>query len=398
MSRGGKAGGVNNSYFNVKNVNTNALSGIRFDTVDWVKLNTESVYHIENAHDVIVAQKRELDNWKEHNVYEEVEDTGQDVITTRWVFTEKIQEGKSHVKARLVARGFEEDKSEIKTDAPTVRKENLRLVCCIAAMNEWKIHSVDVSSVFLQGWDIDRAVYILPPPEANTKCLWKLKTSVYGLCDAPRSWYNKVNSVFLQSGLKRSKYDHELFYLRSGNVLQGAIGCHVDDFLNTGTILFHENAGAEIREQFRLSAERESEFGFLGMQIEQGDSEIILHQDQYIDTLTPIKLLNYERNRPLTISEKRLLKSFVGQLQWVAKHSRPDVSFTACELSTKISSATVAEVKYANKKLKHLQSRTVRVVISNTGDIINSRLVVYSDASQFAIRWFPGRIYYFSAG
>ena len=94
-----------------------------------------------------------------------------------------------------MARGFEEDSSEIKKDAPTVRRENLRLLCSIAMSKGWTINSVDIKSAFLQGLPIDRAVHILPPPEANTAKLWKLNTSVYGLCDAPRSFYNKVNSV-----------------------------------------------------------------------------------------------------------------------------------------------------------------------------------------------------------
>ena len=34
-------------------------------------------------------------------------------ITTRWVLTEKFGNGKKKIKARLVARSFEEDSSEI---------------------------------------------------------------------------------------------------------------------------------------------------------------------------------------------------------------------------------------------------------------------------------------------
>ena len=60
----------------------------------------------------------------------------------------------------------------------------------------WTIHSVDVKSAFLQGKEINRDVYVKPSQEAETDKLWKLKTTVYGLFDAPRVWYlSKGSSV-----------------------------------------------------------------------------------------------------------------------------------------------------------------------------------------------------------
>ena len=384
IGRGGKLSGSarNKSYLNVKNVKTGAIGGVDFRGVEWTKLDTETVYNIENVHDVIVAQHEELESWKENNVYTEVEDNGQDVVTTRWVITGKTIEGAVRVKARLVARGFEEDTSDIKKDAPTVRKENLRLLCSLAVAKGWMINSVDIKSAFLQGFPIDRAVYILPPPEANTTKLWKLNTSVYGLCDAPRSFYNKVHTVFTEAGLQRSLYDHALFYMYRDNELQGTIGCHVDDFLNAGAPLFSTSVMAHIRTQLKFRSENDSVFEFIGLNIEQEGKEILIDQDSYIDTLLPIKLKDNESSRLLDLSESRKLKSFVGQLQWVAKHSRPDMSFSACELSTHVKNATVADVKKANKQLKHLQSRTVRLRISDVGDLSAARLVVFSDASH----------------
>ena len=40
------------------------------------------------------------------NVYEEIEKTNEDCITTQWVYSQKYVDGKRIVKARLVARGF----------------------------------------------------------------------------------------------------------------------------------------------------------------------------------------------------------------------------------------------------------------------------------------------------
>ena len=54
---------------------------------------------------------------------------------------------------------------------------------------------MDLKTVFLQGKSIERDVFIKPPKEANTNKLWKLNTTVYGLCDAPREWYLSVKRV-----------------------------------------------------------------------------------------------------------------------------------------------------------------------------------------------------------
>ena len=60
-------------------------------------------------------------------------------ISTRWVCTEKD----GNVKARLVARGFEDEELKERVDSPTCSKSNLRLVVAIAASKEWRINSLD---------------------------------------------------------------------------------------------------------------------------------------------------------------------------------------------------------------------------------------------------------------
>ena len=50
----------------------------------------------------------ELDNWNRHNVFEEVPDYGKKASTILWVCTSKTVGSKSLPKARLIARGFEE--------------------------------------------------------------------------------------------------------------------------------------------------------------------------------------------------------------------------------------------------------------------------------------------------
>ena len=74
------------------------------------------------------AKSKELASWKEHDVFEEVNFTGQKCVSTRWICTLKNTADGLVPKARLVARGFEEEGlQEIPKDSPTCLKESLRM-------------------------------------------------------------------------------------------------------------------------------------------------------------------------------------------------------------------------------------------------------------------------------
>ena len=79
-----------------------------------------------NKSGVNLAKERELQNWKNFSVYIEVEDQGQQTLSTRWVITEKLINDKVEFKSRLVVRGFEEE-GKVQNDSPTAAKCSLRV-------------------------------------------------------------------------------------------------------------------------------------------------------------------------------------------------------------------------------------------------------------------------------
>lgn len=129
------------------------------------------------------AKTSEIKSWIQNDVFEEVDDNGQKCISTRWVCTLKATENGLIPKARLVARGFEElQVLELQKDSPTCASESLRLLVAVSCQKQWKLHSMDIKSAFLQGLELCRDIFIKPPPEANsTGTLWKLRKCVYGL-------------------------------------------------------------------------------------------------------------------------------------------------------------------------------------------------------------------------
>ena len=60
-------------------------------------------------------------------------------------------------KARLVARGFEEENENIIKESPTCSRDSLRILTAITAQRSWKLSTIDIKTAFLQGEKIERA-------------------------------------------------------------------------------------------------------------------------------------------------------------------------------------------------------------------------------------------------
>lgn len=83
---------------------------------------------------------------------------------------------------------------------------------------------------------LKREVLVYPPKEAENKgSWWRLKKCLYGLKDAPRMWWKKLDGKILQLGCVRSRYDKALYVWRSKDgQLWGIAAFHVDDIVYAG--------------------------------------------------------------------------------------------------------------------------------------------------------------------
>ena len=80
------------------------------------------------------------------------------IVTSKWVFKVK---GNGHFKVWLVARGFMQqygiDYEE--TFAPVVKFASIQIILAIAAVEDLKIHQIDIKTAFLYS-DINEKIYI----------------------------------------------------------------------------------------------------------------------------------------------------------------------------------------------------------------------------------------------
>ena len=255
-----------------------------WEKVEQYEVNVVSIpQKMQMTKECMEAKQAELEKLKMFDTYEEVEFTDQNYISTRWVFFCRKGE---NIRARLVVRGFE-DTSEVEKDSPTVIKSSMRIILTIAAQKKWIIKTTDIKSAFLQGKDIERDVYILPPIEANVgeDKIWKLKKCLYGLNDAARQFYKSVEEELKAIGFVQCSVDPALFFLNKDGQLIGIIGTHIDDFIHCGKEGFDEEVMNRLRKRFTPGKLEEGSFTYVGFEIEQHPEGILMSQDNYIEEL-----------------------------------------------------------------------------------------------------------------
>jgi len=192
-------------------------------------------------------------------------------------------------KARLVAHGFVQregiDFEEV--FAPVARMESIRLLLAMAAAKDWRIHHLDVKSMFLNG-ELAETVFIkqalgFAVKGAEHKVL-KLRKALYGLRQAPRAWNAKLDATLGELGFTRCATEHALYMRRRGKE-ELVVGVYVDDLIVTG-------ARAEDIDRFKheMAARfKMSDLGmlsyYLGVEVRQGKEHISLGQRAYVEKL-----------------------------------------------------------------------------------------------------------------
>ena len=119
IKRSGKAVGKYKHWYNVYDRDTDdtQIYSLNWQSVDTWNVVPEEVMMSVKAFsdpDVLEAKMTEMESWKRFEVYDEIKNEGQRYITVQWVVTQKFNEKGRIVKARLVARGFQEPNEHIK--------------------------------------------------------------------------------------------------------------------------------------------------------------------------------------------------------------------------------------------------------------------------------------------
>ena len=149
---------------------------------------------------------------------------------------------------------------------------------------------------------------------------------------------------------------------------------------------FEETTVQKLRETFHISKVEESIFKYVGLNIVNCASHIEVSQDEFIKNMEPIALTasrQSQKTSKLTHDETGLLRSLVGQANWVASQTRPDICYKVLELSMCLSrQPEVRHLIQANKFVRKIKADCYKLIFPSMDDINNLKIVTYSDAAH----------------
>ncbi|CAG7849267.1 Retrovirus-related Pol polyprotein from transposon TNT 1-94 Includes: RecName: Full=Protease; Includes: RecName: Full=Reverse transcriptase; Includes: RecName: Full=Endonuclease [Serendipita indica DSM 11827] len=287
---------------------------------------------------------------------------GKTVLGNKWVFkTKKDATGNvERHKVRLVAKGFLQKQGVDfdETFAPTGSLAALRTVIATATELDWEIHSIDISSAFLNG-DMDAEVYMELPEgvkiplgeldgleEGSVKWALRLLKALYGLKQAGRRWSVKLHQALTKLGFVRTVLEPSC-YLYEKEGIKLVVPVYVDDLTcacaSQVLIRWFKDA---LKKEFDLRYMKETKF-VLGIAVDRDRKlgKTFLSQTSYIKEIsyaffgtrnvhplsTPIapglKLTNEDAPQTPNTADVKRIQEYTGKLLYLQRATRPDIAF-----------------------------------------------------------------------
>lgn len=221
--------------------------------------------------------------------------------------------------------------------------------------------------------------------------MYKLKKALYGLRQAPRAWYAKLNKCLESLGFTKCPYEHAVYTRRENDEVL-IIGVYVDDLLITGS---STSLIKQFKEQMNNNFEM-SDLGklshYLGIEVKQMNDCIELKQTSYAKKvlersgMADCKPTKYpmepteqihkdEKGRRVDSTE---YKSIVGGLRYLI-HTRPDLSFAVGIVSRYMERPTVMHWNAVKRILRYLKGTVNYGLVYSRGSNNNMVLSGYSD-------------------
>ena len=269
------------------------------------------------------------------------------------------------------------------TFASVAKVKTFRVLVAICLFLGMKMTQLDVSNAFMYA-DLDRDIYVHPPPGYEHLGILKLNKSLYGLKQAPRLWYETMKEVLLKMGFKQLSSDvccftHETEW------------CFVLMFVDDICIVakdndpFRNKIVETLRKMFKLRHYDETR-RYLGLQVDWSEDQVKIYQKNYIESMLKTYNLSdgksfkepiddsvkLSKNDPVSLEDKkRPYRSLVGALLYTLG-SRPDVASAV---------RTVSQYVEQGGKKHWLAAKRILRYLSGTRD----KGVIYTKDKQFHI-------------
>jgi hypothetical protein len=313
---------------------------------------------------------------------------GKNILPNMWVFKIKRDRGViTRFKARLTVRGNRQKKGVDynETFAAVALMKSFRVLAALAAFFGLTATQIDIGNAFLHG-DLKEEVYMHHPVcfAGDPDTVLRLRKSLYGLCQSPRTWWFKLTKTLKSLGFVPLITDPCVFIHTTSIFF---IIMHVDDIVMfTRDDTLRASVVAALLALFTLT-----DFGkaklYIGIEIDRDTTgSLHLTQSSFIDEVTErFKLTKaaakyrspaasgviLSKKNNTTSQEKDdgvkdfPYRSIIGALLYAAIATRPDIAFIVNALAQFSTCFTYMHIQAAKRVLLYLQRTKTKGLVYN---------------------------------
>ena len=335
------------------------------------------------------------------------------ILKSRAAYRDKNKgTGEVKAKTRVVLVGCADpDLKSLLRDSPTPTRLSEFLIISIASAGAnrsfngdgklWRMWLSDAEKAFLQG-DQDTPerkglpLYMQPPrdpiilaAEAYPADLYLVTSNCYGLANAPRAWFKKVDRRARERDFIQHSFDRCLYYhVGPDKQLDAVMIIHVDDFMAVYSETFDLTI---LQDMFQwgniVMVSPDTPGEYRGKEItmfeEAGKMHYKVSQKAFTQGLKPGKLGKGRLQRDLTLTEdeRRDFRSICGSLQWLSGQTRPDLC-APVSLSHRGQETDVTDLKFLLECVDYARETADSGIVFPAVALDRATTVVaYSDAS-----------------
>ena len=317
---------------------------------------------------------------------------GAKLFTSKWVFARKTNDNGEIVrwKARMVMRGYEQEygKDYYETFSPVINGHSFRTLLSIAVQLGLTIFQCDISQAYLHS-PVDVPLYMKVTPELrkqlraigedikDNECI-RLRRALYGAKQSGRRFFLLLQKILLECDFRQSVRDECIFVKQApdGSTIYAA--AYVDDIaIMCKTREIYETVIDDLRTN-KIQGLTLKDLGrcsnILGMQIQQSEDRIELHQRKYISTLLATRGYDSVRTdnvRTPYLAESKLGKddttelsridaerhrATVGACQYLATCSRPDIQPALSMIARTVAKPTERNARQVTRLMAYIKA------------------------------------------
>ena len=266
-----------------------------------------------------------------------------------------------------MVRGDLEDKFKGKNNiySPVAGLDCIRMIIMICLMFRLRTRQIDIKTAFLYG-KRKRPIYLRIPlghPKRNENFVWKTYTSIYGLRDAPKVWYNLLHEVLVNFGLKRCPLETCLYIKKDLLVMiyvDDILFCAkkdetLDEFERHLLKHFKLNSTDVVKKYVGFEAKNNKILAEKHIEAACKRFRLIEAKNKWV----PIEYSKFMQGKDIKskkLEDLTLFQSIVGTLHYINGLCRSDISFITNYLARRTKCATSYDLKIAKEVLCYLKA------------------------------------------